>query len=51
MLNYALGVMPMKYLGILVSNKHLNISVFSFLTQKLHKRLDPWRGKHLTSEG
>jgi hypothetical protein len=51
MLNCVLGKMPMKYLGIPVSNKHLNINAFSSLTQKLHKRLDPWRGKYLTSGG
>jgi hypothetical protein len=51
MLNCVLGEMPMKYLGTPVSNKHLNISAFSFLTQKLHKRLDPWSGKYLTSGG
>jgi hypothetical protein len=37
MLHCALGDMPMKYMGIPVSNKHLNISAFSFLTQKLHR--------------
>ena len=41
----------MKYLGIPISNKHLNTSAFSFLPQKLYKRLDPWKGKHLTSGG
>lgn len=51
MLNCVLGVMPMKYLGIPVSDKHLNISAFSFLPKKLHKRLDPWKGKFLTSGG
>jgi hypothetical protein len=51
MLNCVLGKMPIKYLGIPVSNKHLNINAFSSLTQKLHKRLDPWRGKYLTSGG
>jgi hypothetical protein len=51
MLNCVLGKLPLKYLGIPVSNKHLNISAFSFLIQKLHKILDPWRGKFLTSGG
>jgi hypothetical protein len=51
MLNCVLGEMPMEYLGIPVSHKHLNIGAFSFLTQKLYKRLDPWKGKHLTSGG
>jgi hypothetical protein len=51
MLNCVMGELPLKYLGIPVSNKHLNISAFSFLIQKLHKRVDPWRGKFLTSGG
>jgi hypothetical protein len=51
MLNCVLGEMPMKYLGIPISSKHLNINAFSFLSQKLLKRLDPWKGKHLTSGG
>lgn len=49
MLNCVLGVFPMKYLGIPVSYKHLNMSSFEPLTQKLTKRLDPWIGKMLTS--
>lgn len=51
MLNCVLGELPMKYLGVPVSFKHLNSNAFSFLTQKLIKRLDPWRGKFLTSGG
>jgi len=51
MLNCVLGEMPMKYLGIPISDKHLNISAFSFLHQKLYKRLDPWKGRLLTSGG
>ena len=35
MLNCVLGEMPMKYLGIPISDKHLNINAFSFLHQKL----------------
>ena len=49
MLNCVIREMPMRYLGIPVSYKHLTIGAFSFLTQKLYKRLDPWKGKHLTS--
>ena len=48
MLNCVIREMPMRYLGIPVSYKHLNIGAFSFLTQKLYKRLNPWKGKHLT---
>lgn len=43
MLNCALGALPMKYLGIPVSDSHLYTGTFS-----LTSRLDPWRGNHLT---
>lgn len=41
----------MKYLGVPISYKHLNMSAFSPMTQKMIKRLDPWKGKMLTSGG
>ena len=51
MLNCALGEPPMKYLGIPVSDQHLAMGAFTPIIQKMYKRLDPWQGKHLTSEG
>jgi hypothetical protein len=51
LLNCVLGEFPMRYLVISVSYKHLNMSVFSPLPQKMIKRLDPWKGKMLTSGG
>ena len=51
MLNCVLGTFPMRYLGIPISYKHLNMSVFRFLAQKMLKRLDPWKGKSLNSRG
>jgi len=51
MLNCVLGEFPMKYLGIPLSYKHLNMSAFSPMTQKMVKRLDPWKGKLMTSGG
>lgn len=51
MLNCVLGELPLKYLGVPVSDRHLNMGAFSPILQKMLKRLDPWRGKHLTSGG
>lgn len=51
MLNCVLGELPLKYLGIPISNNHLGMRGFSPICQKMLKRLDPWRGKHLTSGG
>lgn len=49
--NCVLGELPLKYLGIPVSDKHLNVERFSYITNKMLKRLDPWKGKHITSGG
>lgn len=51
MLNCRLGAMPMKYLGIPISDRHLGIAAFSDIYNKMRKRLDPWKGKNLTSGG
>lgn len=51
MLNCVLGDLPLKYLGILVSDRHLSIEAFSPILQKMSKRLDPWKGKFLTLGG
>ena len=51
MLNCALGELPIKYLGIPVSESQITIAGFSHIVQKIYKRLDPWKGKHLTSRG
>jgi hypothetical protein len=50
-LNCVLGSLPMKYLGIPVSDKHLYMGAFDPVVQKMLKRLDPWKGKFLTSGG
>jgi hypothetical protein len=42
MLNYTLGSLPLKYLGIPISNGHLNSSEFSPILEKMEKGLDPW---------
>jgi hypothetical protein len=51
MLNCVLGELPLKYLGIPISDRHLSMGAFSAILQKMLKRLDPWRGKHLTFGG
>jgi hypothetical protein len=51
MLNCKLGEWPMKYLGIPISEQRLGINAFSGLKDKMRKRLDPWKGKHLSSGG
>jgi hypothetical protein len=51
MLNCVLGEFSIKYLGIPISYKHLNMSAFSPITQKMITRLDPWKGKLMTSGG
>lgn len=51
MLNCTLGALPMIYLGIPISDKHLNMGAFNPMVQKMLKRLDPWKGKFLSSGG
>jgi hypothetical protein len=51
MLNCKLGSWLMKYLGILVSNSRLGVAAFWGIKEKMRKRLDPWKGKHMSSGG
>jgi hypothetical protein len=51
MLNCVLGELPIKYLGIPVSDHHLGMGAFGFWPQKMLSRLDPWKGKFLTFGG
>jgi hypothetical protein len=48
MLNCKLGELPIKYLGIPVSDKLLGIGAFQGLPTRMTKRLDPWKGKFMT---
>jgi hypothetical protein len=41
MLNCVLGSLPMKYLGIPVSDVHLGMGAFSPILQKMTNKLDP----------
>ena len=51
MLNCVLGNLPLNYLGIPISDRLLNIEAFSPIMLKMSKRLDPWKGKNITSGG
>jgi hypothetical protein len=51
MLNCRLGELPIKYLGIPISNTVLGMGAFQGVLNKMIKRLDPWKGKHMTSGG
>jgi hypothetical protein len=51
MLNCARGVLPLKYLDFPISNRKLKVEAFSEIVEKMRKKLQPWKGKHLTSEG
>ncbi|RLN23448.1 hypothetical protein C2845_PM07G29970 [Panicum miliaceum] len=51
MLNCKLGTFPMKYLGIPISENRLGSLAFSGLKEKMGRRLDPWKGKFLSSGG
>jgi hypothetical protein len=49
MLNCKLGEFPVKYLGIPISNKVLRVGACQGIINRMFKRLDPWKGKFMTS--
>jgi hypothetical protein len=51
MLYCVLGELPLKYLGIPISDHHLAMGAFSFLPQKMNTRLDPWKREILNFRG
>lgn len=51
MLNCKVGQLPMKYLGFPISHRRLGAGVFDSITGKMRSRLQPWKGKNLTSVG
>lgn len=51
MLNCKVGVLPLVYLGIPVSDKHLGVQSLSGVSDKVRKRLQPWKGKHMSYGG
>jgi len=48
-LNCKIGQMPLKYLGFPISAKNLGVSAFKPMVDKMRKKLQPWKGKHLSS--
>lgn len=51
MLNCRLGALPIKYLGIPISDRNLGIGAFQGVLNRMIKRSDPWKGKYMTSGG
>jgi hypothetical protein len=51
MLNCKLGEIPLKYLGIPISDSKLGMGAFTAMVDKVAKRVPPWRGKHMSSGG
>jgi hypothetical protein len=51
MINGKLGELLVKYLGIPISNKVLGTGAFQGIINRMLKRLDPWKGKFMTSGG
>lgn len=50
-LNCKTGVLPMTYLGFPISDRLLGVSAFNFILGKMKKKLQPWKGKNITSGG
>ena len=42
-LSYKLGVFPMKYLGLLVSDYKISKDQLKYVIDKIEKRLDTWQ--------
>jgi hypothetical protein len=51
MLNGLVGKLPMKYLGFPINIKRMGVNAFRSIVEKMRHRLQPWKGKHLTSRG
>lgn len=50
-LNCRLGTLPIKYLGMPLTNKHLTIEDFLFITDRVAQRVEPWVGKYQSTGG
>jgi hypothetical protein len=51
MLNCKLGELPIKYLGIPISDVKLGMGALAETPEKIAKRIPPWKGKHMSSKG
>jgi hypothetical protein len=50
-LNCKKGRLPMTYLGFPISDKKLKMEAFRGIVDKMRKKLQPWKGRNLTSRG
>lgn len=50
-LNCKVGKLPMTYLGLPISDKHLGAAAFNPVVDKMRMKLQPWKGKNITSGG
>jgi hypothetical protein len=44
-----MGSLPMKYLGIPLSDMKLGMGAFAGVAEKITKRVPPWKGKNMSS--
>jgi len=51
MLNCKVGSLPMTYLGLPISDRNLGVQAFEGVLTKMRKKLQPWKGKNLSSRG
>jgi hypothetical protein len=49
MLNCHLGELPLRYLGIPISDSKLGMGALAEVPEKIAKRIPPWKGKHASS--
>jgi hypothetical protein len=49
MLNCTVGSLPMKYMGIPLSDSRLSMSAFVSIPEKIANRVPPWKGKQMSS--
>ena len=50
-LNCNVGKMPMRYLSFPISSRNIGVGGFKNIVNKMRKKLQPWKGKHLSSGG
>jgi len=51
MLNCKVGSLPMTYMGLPISDSNLGVHSFEGIVEKMRKKLQPWKGKNLSSGG
>ena len=51
MLNCKIGQIPMRYLGFPIASRKVGVGGFKDIVAKMRKKLQSWKGKHLSSGG